>query len=143
MNEYHSLRSKSISRFVAGTSAPLTWILAVAVMPIGITKTCSAKVITNGVKQLLWHRVTQTGQETYNHNDCECGLYCRKPNIFKDKAVSVVVIFDSKSIQPFVLDKGMKGFDACVVVWIAFVAITYHGKPLRHTRPLRNLCKSE
>ena len=55
---------------------------------------------------------------TVNANGVVESLY-----VLKNEPVGVVIILNAKPVQPLTLDKRMEGFDARIVVWIAFVAV--------------------
>ena len=55
---------------------------------------------------------------TVNANGVVESLY-----VLKNEPVGVVVILNAKPVQPLTLDKRMEGFDARIVVWVAFVAV--------------------
>ena len=44
-------------------------------------------------------------------------------DILENKAISLAVVHNAKSVKPFTLNKGMEGFDAGVIVRIAGIAI--------------------
>ena len=44
-------------------------------------------------------------------------------DIFKDEPVSLMIVLDSEAVKPFPFDHRVEGFNAGIVVGIAFVAI--------------------
>lgn len=44
-------------------------------------------------------------------------------DVFKDEHISVLVISNRKEVEPFPFDKGVKGLDAGIILWIAFMGI--------------------
>ena len=68
-----------------------------------------------------WHEVTMT----MNTDSIVESFY-----ILEDEPVGMVIVFNPEAVEPFTLNKWMKGFNAGIIVGIAFVTVT-ELKPFR------------
>ena len=44
-------------------------------------------------------------------------------DIFEYQFVSIMIIGDLESVQPFPFDKGMEGLDTGIIIWITLMAV--------------------
>ena len=104
-------------------SAPLTWLLVVAsgsqaeqrvVLPKTVLTRLSSYFRIESLKLIRWHVITMT---------MNADSVIESLDIFEDKPIGMLMIFDSEPVKPLTFDQRVKGFDTGIVIRIAFMAV--------------------
>ena len=119
----YNLRSKSMARAKAGASAPLTWFLVVAsgsqaeqrvVLPKAVLTRLSCHFRIEFLKLIRGHVITMT---------MNADSVIESLDVFEDKPVGMLVVFNPEPVKPLSLDQRMEGFDTGIVIRITFMAV--------------------